>query len=500
VPLLDNFGKPVTLTVTNNGQYTFKSTVAVGGNPNLGFYLFVPAVPIYIPVLQSVYPNGPSEPTGQFTFTVGPAQGASISTNGIGLVLNGVAINSGLSFTPAGGGSWTVNYTIQSNALYAVVINVTNMSGLTLAYSESFDTFNLNNYHWMAADYDFSTNNGSAGYGVITGGTGGSAGNGWTGGLFIDNPVPTGDTNAPTDQLFQFQTNSYFGFPTGLYPSGDPAGDGAVAQQSIDIYWLTNTTQDPGLLISNSVYRGASAGANVGNSGDGGDGVGTQVASDSFLLPEFVSARTNIFPGASSADANICEFNIGYFYANDWLNYTRTYPTGTFNVWGRLADGGTAFNGCTLSLVTSGVGTSNQTTQVLGSFSDSSPAGWQTYHWIPLLDTNGNNVVVQLGGKATLRLTAPTNASPSGGGLNPLFFMLAPAPLQSFNISAALVGGNIQISIPTQAGHNFTLWHAGGLPAASWTQVGGTIVGDGTVHVVSQSLTNNQGYYHVIAQ
>jgi uncharacterized repeat protein (TIGR01451 family) len=603
VPLLDNFGAPVTLSLTN-GQYTFKSTVAPA-NPNLGFYLFVPAVPIYTPVFLSVYPNKSFEPTSQFTFTVSPAQGAPISTNGIGLILNGVTITSGLTFTSVAGGDWTVTYAIQSNAMYTVAINVTNTDGLYNSYSGSFDTMNLNNYHWMAADYDFSTNNGTS--------SGGTVGNGWTGGLFIDNPVPTGDTNAPSANMSQLQTGSYFGYPTGFYPGIDPAGVGAVAQQGVDINWQSNTNQDPVAgQVANSIYRG---GFDMTALGGYSDGVGTQVAGDSFVLPEFIAARTNF------NDPLICEFNIGYFYATNWLNYTRTYPSNTYNIVGRLA-AGSAFSAATLSMVTSGVGTSNQTTRLLGTFSDPSPAGYQSYHWITLQDTNGNNAVVQLGGKTTLRLTAPANASSSGGALNPLFFMLVPATAaapsadvgigksalttvsatsnlsytisvtnfgpssassvvvtdalpsgvkfvsasgnglnnlglvtwnlgtlaksqvtnltlvvtapaggsltnvasvstltadpnmtnnvspsvvtvvtpSSFAVSASNVGGNIQISISTQIGVNYTLWHAGSLPAASWTMVGTIIAGDGTVHVVPLSLTGSQGYYRVSAQ
>jgi len=499
-PLLDKFGNRVALTVTN-GVQTFRAQIEGNDTPNVGFYMFVPVAPIYTPVLLNVYPNGPNELTTNFTFTVGPAQGAAISTNGIGLVLNGVAVSSGLSITSAGNGAWTVNYAIQSNEMYTAVINVTNTLGLTFTYSESFDTVNITgNYHWMAVDYDFSTNNGT--------GSGGSVGNGWTGGLFINNPVPTGDTNAPAGSGWQLQTNSYFGYPTGFYPGnpGDPADDGAVAQQSIDINWPTNGTQDTGGIVSNSIYRG---GPYTTEAQTASDGVGTQIAGDSFLLPEFGSARTNTFSGGGGGNPNpnpdpyICEFNIGYFYATNWLNYTRTYPTGNFNVWGRLAAGaGNAFSGCTLSVVTNGVGTSNQMTSVLGTFSDPSPAGYQVYHWITLVDTNGNNVVVQLGGQATLRLTAPTNSSSSGGSLNPLFFMLVPAtaPASPFAISASLNGGNIQISIPTQLGHNYTLWYAGSLQAASWTQVGSAITGDGTVHVVNQPVAGNQGFYQVKAQ
>jgi hypothetical protein len=232
--------------------------------------------------------------------------------------------------------------------------------------------------------------------------------------------------------------------------------------------------------------------------------VGTQVAGDSFLLPEFLAAQTNILYGTDGSsggpDTNICEFNVSYFYSGDWLNYTRNYPAGTFNVWGRLAGGAGAFTNCTLSLVTAGVGTSNQTTQVLGAFSDPAPAGWQTYHLIELLDANNNPVSVQLSGRETLRLTAPNNATPSGNGVNSLFFMLVPtASLQPFSISASLSGTNIRISIPTQSGHNYTLWHAATLTSA-WTQVGSTITGNGSVQTIPEPASSAQGYYRVTAQ
>jgi hypothetical protein len=489
-PLVGQFGNLITLTLTN-GVQTFQAQIINGDTPNVAFYMLVPAVPVYTPVFLNVYPNQTFEPTNTFTFTIGQAQGAAISTNGIGVIVNGVAVTSGLTFTALQGGGWTVNYAIQSNDMYTIDIDVTNEDGFTNSYTDTFDTFNLNNYHWMAVDYDFSTN--------INSGTGGSVGDGWTGGQFINNPVPTGDSGAiGDDNTYQFTTNSYFSYPSGLYPGIDPSGFGAVAQESIDVNWATNTTQDPGLVVSNSIYRLSSDGIH-------GDGVGSQVASDTFLLPEFLAERTNILIGRDGSsggpDVNICEFNVGYFYAGDWLNYTHTYPTGTFNVWGRLGAGGGAFSGCTLSLVTSGVGTSNQTTQVLGTFSDANPAGWQIYHWIELVDTNNNPVYLQLSGKETLRLTAPTNATSAGNGLNPLFFMLAPAtaPASPFSISASLSGTSIVIHIPTQSGHNYTLWHAATL-TGTWTQVGSIITGNGSVQTVPEPASSAQGFYEVTAQ
>ncbi len=487
-PLVDSFGNRIELALTNLGAQTFRAQIASGVTPNVGFYMFVPAVPVLNPVFLNIYPtNGAFEPTDLFAFTVGQANGAAISTGDIGVTINGFPITTGLGFTPLVGGGWTVNYPILSNNMYSVVINVTNQNGYTATYTDSFDTFDINNnFHWMASDYDFSTNNDSS--------TGGSAGNGWTGGLFINNPVPTGDTNAPSAQSFQLTTNSYFGFPTAFLPNLDPAGYGAVAQQSIDIFWPTNASQDTNYgLVANSIYRGGPYATAAPNGVS--DGVGTQVAGDSFVMPEFVAARTNF------SDPSISEFNLGYFYAGNWLNYTRNYPSGAFKVWGRLSSGDGSFSGCTLSEVTSGVGTSNQTTQVLGTFSDASAAGWQTYHWIPLLDTNGSSVIVHLNGLATMQVGAPTNSTPTAGALNPLSFMLAPAlPAPSFEIFARYSGGNVLIYIPTEIGYSYEMQQSSGVKSAVWTPVGSSITGDGSIHVVTQPASAQQGYYRVVSQ
>ncbi len=467
VPLLDQYGNRAAITITN-GQQTFKSTVV--GNPNLAFYILMPVAPVLTPQLLQVYPDGtaPYQSTNHLTFTLSPAQGAAISTNNIQLILNGVNVSSGLVFSQSGG-VWTATFTIQSNAIYTAVINATNNAGLSTSYAFNFDTFNANNYQWEAVDYDFSTNNGT--------GDGGTAGGGWSGGLFIDNPVPSGDTNAIPNNG-SLQVNSYWNWPTAWSVASD--GYGAIAQQGVDINWPTNSTQ--GLGEANAAYRFP-------------DLVGSQIATD-YVRQKFLVAQTNL------NDPAVCQYNIGYFYAGDWLNYTRTFPTNTFNVWARMAAGGGAFTNATLSAVTSGVGTSNQTTAVLGTFTDANPAGWQTYHTIPLLDVNGNKAVVQLSGKTTLRLTAPTNASSASGAVNVLYFMLTPAvaPAQPYSISARLVGGQLQISVPTQVGYNYAVWSASNLSSGGWIPVGTSFPGDGTVHVITPAAAASQGFYRVVAQ
>ena len=443
VPLLDNFGDPVTLTLTNNGQYTFKSTVAAApANPNLGFYLFVPVAPVYTPVPLQVYPDGtqPFESTGQFTFTVGPAQGASISTNGIGLILNGVAITSGLSFSQAGGGAWTVNYSLQSNAVYTAVVNVTNTAGLTFTYSVSFDTFSQNSFMIEAEDFDFN------------------------GGQFIDNSIPTGAYVNNTYPAYAYSAgNSYF---------YNPAASGTEAIDGVDLTTVgPGNTPDAG---ETEIYR-PNADA------------GTQVATD-FLRGKFYVTNGSTVTAFS-------DFNVAWWNPGTWLNYTRTFPTNTYNVYGRLAFSA-SYSGATMSLVTSGLGTSNQTTQLLGSFADPNANGFQSWHWVPLLDTNGQMVVVPLGGVETLKVTAPPGSAT--GSLNANFYMFVPAA-SAVQLSIARTGSTISIQVPTQSGFNYTVLYSGSLNPANW-QTLTTIGGDGTVKTATDTMGSSTRFYRVSVQ
>ncbi len=271
VPLVDQFGNTVAVPVTS-GLQTFRSTVT--NNPNLAFYLFVPVVPIVVPTLVSIAPNGsvPFQASNQLSFTISPESGASISTNSISLTLNGAGAP--LSFTSGAGGAWIVSTPLQLNTLYSGTINVTNGVGVTSTFTVNFDTFDMNNYQWEAVDYDFSTNAGA------------------NAGVFLDSPYPTGNTSAATNGASDgagnvggiLNSNSYFGFPTA--DSSD-----AVAQQGIDVNYVTTS----GILHE---YRG--------------DTVGTEVSSD-FLRPKFATAQ------ALFGDPSICAFDLGWFNGGDWV-------------------------------------------------------------------------------------------------------------------------------------------------------------------------------------
>ena len=58
------------------------------------------------------------------------------------------------------------------------------------------------------------------------------------------------------------------------------------------------------------------------------DGCGTEITTD-YLRNKFVIA------GVTNVD-----FDVGWWVPGTWLNYTRTIPTNTYLVYGRLAAGG----------------------------------------------------------------------------------------------------------------------------------------------------------------
>ncbi len=443
VPLTDANGGVKSVSI-GAGVDTFQLRVGTGQGPNLGFLMLLPAASVGPPVLSSIYPDGthPFEQTNSISFIANPGLGAAFpSSADVHLVLNGVDVSSGLTYT-AVGTSWKASYPINYNTVYSAVINLTNNLNLVASLPISFDTLNSNYYTWMAVDYDFSTNNDTGSPPA----QGGESGPGWISAQFIDNPIPTGDINGVgAGPVGTEATNSYFGYPedfTGANapPPTDPYGAGAIAQQGVDI----NFTAAAGGLPYEQ-YRWV-------------DGVGGQPMTD-YLLPKFVTSQNTGWPvPLLPPDPNVGMFNICYVDAGDWLNYTRHYPPGDYYVWGRLAYD--ANYSTTLSQVTSGVGTTNQTVSVLGTFVDNNAQGFQAWHWILLTNSLGNPVVLNTTGAATtLRATMLT-------GQNVGYFLLAPGPLMLTPWTAA---GQYYVSFPVQPGSTYLFLYKSNLSAPSWT-------------------------------
>jgi hypothetical protein len=119
------------------------------------------------------------------------------------------------------------------------------------------------------------------------------------------------------------------------------------------------------------------------------------------------------------------DYDIGNNGGGNWVNYTRTWPTGTFNIYIRTANGngGLTTQAGSLSLVTSGVGTPSQEVVALGTYDSPSTGGWQSYTWRPLIDAGGNLMRFVGGGVKTLRHTV------INGNANQGFYLLMPADL-----------------------------------------------------------------------
>jgi hypothetical protein len=466
-PLRDAYGNLVSVSLS--GTETLRAAVSLS-TPNVAFYFLVPSAG-QGPSVTSVNPSGsdPYAATNTFTFTLGPGFSSSgtstVSSNGVSVTLNGVNVSSSVVFS---GNSTNLSGSVpiaQQN-LYTAVITATNAAGLVSVSTVTFNNFDPSDYSVDFSDYDFSTSN---------------AVSGWVSGQFIDNAVPSGDSYgaalAPPDYAGTLATNSYFEYPTGFSPTVDPLGIGAVARQGVDIDFPEN-----GQTGANNIYYRIDKNASVPGNGNDVGLYPSQDTTDNFRT-KYLDARTFY------SDPNIGSFQVGYFGDGNWLNYTRTYPTGNFYVWGRFAgDGGPISNA--LSRVTSGVGTTNQTTAFLGSFAGPQTGNYEVFTWYPLLDASGNMANITLGGKATLRLTQETSPE------NAIFLMLVPAPLQ-FQITPSLASGQLNLSFPTQIGHTYEVVYKSDLTVTNWTQVGSSIAGTGAVTNVPITLSGTQGYYTV---
>jgi hypothetical protein len=130
---------------------------------------------------------------------------------------------------------------------------------------------------------------------------------------------------------------------------------------------------------------------------------------------------TRALLAAQATNSLAFNYNVGWWAAGGWLNYTHNYPAGNYNVYARLAGNSGTTNLIQLDQVSAPAG-------YLGTFADVG-RGYNAFDWIPLVNTNNNQLAtVTLGGLATLRTTTFGNVNPNSYLLVPV--VTAPAPLQ----------------------------------------------------------------------
>jgi hypothetical protein len=193
-------------------------------------------------------------------------------------------------------------------------------------------------------------------------------------------------------------------------------------------------------------------------------------------------------------------WRINWFGFGDFCNYTRHYPAGSYNIVGRFTEGG-GNSSATLYKVTSGVGTTTQTTSLLGTFNVPF-GGWNLWTYETLVDGSGNPIAVTFDGSlTTLQLQGPVVDDTQT--INAGFFMLVPttstAP-QGPTITATVSGANINVSFPTVTGSSYQVQTRASLSNGSWANSGSPISGNNAVQSVQFPTSGSSGFYQVQVQ
>lgn len=192
-------------------------------------------------------------------------------------------------------------------------------------------------------------------------------------------------------------------------------------------YNYTDANGNPGLYVDNpqtNAYLAASATEGIDDhvTSTGGNNAYGRASYPAGSLPNCLSLESC---GDQMRDAyngtGLANYDLGNATPGNWANYTRNFPTGTFNIYLRAASANSSTtDSASLAQVLSDPGKPNQTVASLGTFSVPNTGGWQSYQWIPLIDQFGKLARVS-GGVGTFRLTTDK------GGYNADFLLLAAA-------------------------------------------------------------------------
>lgn len=167
-------------------------------------------------------------------------------------------------------------------------------------------------------------------------------------------------------------------------------------------------------------------------------------------------------PGQTAGTTTTVTTSYSIGWASGWYNYTRNIPQGNYNVYAALSYDGRGDNQLAgrMERVTSGVGTANQTVELLGTFSRFGSGGWGPVALVPMVDGGGNLATVPLGGSSptTVRYTS------TSGDFDWYAFVPAAAPpvnpaitgirREGNNVIIDFVGGTLQSSSTLGTGYS----------------------------------------------
>jgi len=171
------------------------------------------------------------------------------------------------------------------------------------------------------------------------------------------------------------------------------------------------------------------------------DGVGT-----------FQNLYVGDTPRPDHVATNVPDYAVWRMQAGEWLNYTRTFPAGNWNVYLRTSS--QLRQAVRFDEVTSDRALPNQTKVLRGKFEVPNTGSSTRFRYVPLTDAVGNPRALSLSGTNTLRLTALGDIGEDRGGLQPTYFLFLPATnppsqLPWIAFTAPLAGATNVSALPT---------------------------------------------------
>jgi len=390
---------------------------------------------------------------GQFILSGSGWQWVELMQNGSPAVVNLAGVNT-VRATSGGGASANLYMFVPANSNLPTISNVNPNgaylfqypSGGKLTFTVSSSTTTINTANVVVT---LNGNNVSSSV-TYTGGP--STWNGTYSGLLPNQTYATtihvtddngGTANATLSidtwqPIMQFEAEDFDFDPT---DSPVPAGNG--------LRFIDNPvpTSVPTTL---GTYKVTAANSYEGQTGDEGiDQSGVGAGTRPYRPGDVATAVVVDTPRVQFA--NNQDFNVGFLGPGMWQQYTRTWPTGTFNLYTRVASGanlGTLYS--SWSQVIAGWGTANQITRHVGSFAIPSAGGYSSYFYTPLIDQYGNYAQLTLGGTNTFRGThlvynQTERANTATYGLNFNFYMLVAAATNLCRIDSIYPDGTTQM-------------------------------------------------------
>ena len=439
-----------TNTVTGKADSTFDNYLVSTAAP--GSVAF-PATPHPIPDMPQVVERTPQAGANFYPYTNGISFTATtlttnvVNTNAIKLYLNGADVSPGLSMSGTVSNVDVTFNGLDSNTVYDARIVLADLAGRVSTNEFTFDTFDQSYFDSPgvkiieAEDYNFDS------------------------GQFQDNPPPSGVDSAGG------QVN---GGGVGYFDLAGASG--------VDYF-----------------DRSSSAGSGTTPEYRTQDFVGTQAGTAAEVQPGPVLNDTIRQKYATNS---LPEYEVRRTEGGEWLNYTRVFSNGNYNVYLRAAC--RAPQAVILDAVTSDPSRTNQTTSPLGVFNVPSTGLIVRYRYVPLTDTNGNLAVLNLSATNTLRLTLggpQTNVTQQTMTLNYMAFLPAQATVpqpQPTLTTAVVTGGNLLFSLATANAITYTVQYKDSLTQSNWVD-STTIVGNGTTRTVTNAVVGTSRFFRVSA-